>query len=121
MKNRWKPTSIVAVAVVSMAMAVPAAASAAWGSIALNPQTGQAGVSFNEQTKADASDAAVKDCPGKCRPALFVRNKCGAIAHNDARYVAGFGNSKHEAISKAKAKARKGPGRTKLTAYVCSG
>jgi hypothetical protein len=121
MKNHWKSTSIIVAAVVSMALVVPAAASAAWGSIALNPQTGQAGVAFNEQTKNSAKTAAVKDCPGNCRAVLFVRNKCGAIARNDRRYTPGFGNSKSEAVKKAKKKARKGPGKVKLVAFVCSG
>ena len=47
--------------------------------------------------------------------------KCGAIARNDVRYTPGFGNSQREAVKKAKAKARKGPGKVKLVAFVCSG
>lgn len=121
MRTPTKFTSMIVMAVVAMALAVPAAASAAWGSIALSPQTGKAGVAFNEQTKANAADAAEKDCGQGCRAVLFVRNKCGAIARNDARYTPGFGNTKREAVKKAKAKARKGPGRTRLVAYVCSG
>ena len=121
MRTPKKFTPMIVVAVVAMALAIPAAASAAWGSIALNVQTGQAGVAFNEVTKADAKKAAIKDCPGNCRAALFVRNKCGAVAANTRRYVAGFGNSKREAVKKAKKKAKKGPGPAKLVAYVCSG
>lgn len=121
MRTKLRRTAVVAVAVAALALAVPAAASAAWGSIAINPDSGKAGVSFNEQTKHSAKVAAVKDCPGKCRAVLFVRNKCGAIAVNPRRYVAGFGPSKREAVRKAKRKARKGPGPAKLVAYVCSG
>jgi hypothetical protein len=120
MKSRKLSATIVAIVAMSLGLAVPAAASAAWGAIAINPQTGAAGVGFNEQTKNDAQNAAEKDCPGQCRQALYVRNKCGAVATNGTRLVAGFGNSKHEAISKAKAKARKG-GRASLVAWVCSG
>jgi len=98
--------------------AVPAVASAAWGAININPKTGQAGIGFGEQTKADAQDEAEKDCPGRCEAALIVRNKCGAIAVNPRRYVAGFGSSKHKAVKKARKKAGK-PNR--LVAVVCSG
>src|SRR5690349_1657987 len=77
-----KFTPMIVVAVLAMALAVPAAANAAWGSIALNVPTGQAGVAFNEPTKSAAKQAAIKDCPGKCRAALYVQNKCGAIAIN---------------------------------------
>ena len=72
MRTPKKFAPFIAVVVAAMALAVPAAASAAWGSIALNPQTGQAGVAFNEQTKNSAKTAAVKDCPGNCRAVLFV-------------------------------------------------
>lgn len=121
MRTKLRRTAIVAVAVGALALAVPAAASAAWGSIAINPDSGEAGVSFNAQTKRDAKVAAINDCPGKCRAVLFVRNKCGAIAVNPRRYVAGFGGSRREAVKEAKQKARKGPGPAKLVAYVCSG
>jgi hypothetical protein len=121
MKSRKLSTIIAAVVALSLALAVPAVASAAWGAIALNPQTGQAGVGFNEQTKNDAQNAAEKDCPGKCRQALYVRNKCGAIFANSNRFVAGFGSTKHDAIQKAKKKAKKAGGRVKLVAWVCSG
>ncbi|MFN8152194.1 MAG: DUF4189 domain-containing protein [Solirubrobacterales bacterium] len=122
MKSRVKSSSVVAVALVVLALAVPAAASAAWGAIALNVPTGQAGVAYNEGSKSAAKKAAIKDCPGKCRAALIVLNKCGAIAvNNNGRYVAGFGNSKKEAVKKAKKKARKAGGGAKLIAFVCSG
>ena len=121
MRATTKSSWIIAIAVLSMALAVPAAASAAWGSIALNPKTGQAGVSFNDKTKAKAANHAEKDCPGKCQAVLFVRNKCGAIAVNSRRYVPGFGNSKRKAIKKARKKAGKAPGKEKLVAFVCSG
>jgi hypothetical protein len=121
MKTRKLSATVAAVVALSLALVVPAAASAAWGAIALNLQTGQAGVGFNEQTKHDAQNEAEKDCPGKCRQALIVRNKCGAIFANSNSFVAGFGNTKHDAIKKAKKKAQKAGGRVKLVAWVCSG
>ena len=112
--------SILVATVVAFACAfvVPAVANAAWGAININLKTGKAGVGFGEQTKADAQDEAEKKCPGKCRPALIVRNKCGAIAVNPKRYVAGFGNKKRKAIKRARKRAGD-PHR--LVAYVCSG
>jgi hypothetical protein len=87
----------------------------------INPKTGDVGVGFGEQTKNDAQNEAEKDCKGKCRQVLYVRNKCGAVAVNSRRLVAGFGPTKHDAVKKAKKKARKGPGGAKLVAWVCSG
>jgi hypothetical protein len=122
MKTR-KLSATVAVSALLMlvGLAVPAAASAAWGAIAVNPNTGAVGVGFGEPSKKKAQKEADKDCQGKCRQVLYVRNKCGAIAANPRRLTAGFGNTKREAIKKAKKKARKGPGPAKLVAWVCSG
>lgn len=122
MKSRKLLSATVAVSVLlALSLAVPAAASAAWGAIAINPNTGAVGIGFGEPTKKKAQREADKDCQGKCRQILYVRNKCGAIAANPRRLTAGFGPTKREAIRKAKKKARKGPGPAKLIAWVCSG
>jgi hypothetical protein len=121
MKSRKLPATLIAAALLALSLAAPAAASAAWGAIAINPQTGAVGVGFGEQTKNDAQNEAENDCKGHCRQVLYVRDKCGAVAVNSRRLVAGFGPTKHDAISKAKHKARKGPGPAKLVAWVCSG
>jgi len=113
-----KRASLAALVATMLALAVPAVAGAAWGAININLKSGEAGIGFGEQTKADAQDEAEKDCPGKCQPALIVRNKCGAIAVNPKRYVAGFGNNKHKAVKKARKRAGD-PNR--LVAVVCSG
>jgi hypothetical protein len=120
-KSRTLSATLAACALLALSLAVPAAASAAWGAIAINPKTGDVGVGFGEQTKNDAQNEAEKDCKGKCRQVLYVRNKCGAVAVNSRRLVAGFGPTKHDAVKKAKKKARKGPGGAKLVAWVCSG
>lgn len=114
---------VIVVATAALTLAAPAAANAAWGSIALDPQTGKAGVAFEQPNRNAAKQAAVKDCPqgSSCRPALIVRNKCGAIAANTRRYVPGFGLNKRDAIKNARKKAKKGPGPAKLIAFVCSG
>ena len=121
MKSRKLSATVVVSALLALTLAVPAVASAAYGAIAVNPQSGDVGVGFGEPTKSAAKKEADKDCQGKCRTVLWVRNKCGAIATNPRRAVAGFGNTKREAIKKAKKKARKGPGPAKLVAWVCSG
>ncbi|MBA2522319.1 MAG: DUF4189 domain-containing protein [Solirubrobacterales bacterium] len=108
-------------AVAVLGLAAPAAASAAWGAININVQTGAAGVGFGEPSRVAAQNEAEKDCPGKCRRAVIVRNKCGAVATNGMRLVPGFGNSKHDAIKRAKKKAGKAGGRVKVVAFVCSG
>jgi hypothetical protein len=118
MANGTRRTLISAVSVAALSLAAPAAANADWGAIAIDPKNGNAGIGFGEPTKTAAQNEAEKDCPGKCRQALFVLNKCGAIATNGKRFVGGFGNTKREAIKKARKKV--GPD-GRLIAFVCSG
>jgi serine/threonine-protein kinase len=121
MKSRKLSATVVISIFLALSLAVPAAASAAWGAIAINPKTGAVGVGFGESSKKKAQREAEHDCQGSCRQVLYVKNKCGAIAANPRRLTAGFGPTKKEAIKKAKKKARKGPGPAKLVAWVCSG
>lgn len=109
---------MIVVATAALSLAAPAAAAGAWGAIAVDPQTGKAGVGVNEPTKKAAQNEAERDCPGKCRQIIIVLNKCGALGVTEkGRFVGGFASSKKEAIKEARAKA--GPG-GKLIAFVCS-
>jgi serine/threonine-protein kinase len=121
LKSRKLSATVIAAVLLALTLAVPAAASADWGAIAINKRTGATGVGFGEPTKRKAQREAERDCKGKCRQAIYVKNKCGALAANPRRLTAGFGNTKREAIRNAKRKARKGPGPAKLLAWVCSG
>ena len=47
-----------------LGVAVPAVASAAFGAIAINPKTGDVGLSVNKPTQRDAKRRAERDCFG---------------------------------------------------------
>ncbi|MEO7197821.1 MAG: DUF4189 domain-containing protein [Solirubrobacterales bacterium] len=107
------------------AFSLPLAASAdaadadAWGAIAVNLETNQVGLGFGETTENKAQREADRDCPGKCRQIIIVRNKCGALGvTSSGRYVGGFDSKKRPAIAKARKKLDQGG---KILAFVCSG
>ena len=101
-----------------LALAAPAAAKADYGAIAVNPSTGASGVSFNYRKKGPALRRAHRECPSRCRIAIWVRNQCGALVVNRVRYVPATGRSKKRAIRNAH---RRAPGRDRLVAWTCSG
>jgi hypothetical protein len=101
-----------------VALAAPAAADASYGAIAVNPNTGDAGISHGHATKRAAKQRAKNECMGRCRIALWVRNFCGAVVSGRTRFVTGFGPTKGEAIRRARKHARRKP--APLVAWVCS-
>jgi serine/threonine-protein kinase len=106
---------LVLMTVLVLGLAAPAAANAAYGAIAVNVRTNATGVGYGYATKDRAQQRAEKECQGKCRKALWVRNHCGALAVNKrGRYFAEFGKSAHKAKNRARHHGR-------LLAWVCSG
>ncbi len=102
-----------------MATAVPAVASAAFGAIAINPKTGDVGLSVNKPTQRDAKQRAEKDCFGNCRIAVWVRNGCAAVVETRTRYIAGLGATKNKALRDARRRAHN-PDAHRV-AWICSG
>jgi Domain of unknown function (DUF4189) len=111
--------AISAVAAVVLALAVPAVASADYGAIAVNPNTGASGVSFNYNRKGPALRRAHRECDGRCRIAVWVRNQCAAVVVNPRKYVPGTGETKRKAIRNARK--RSGGTGERLVAWTCSG
>lgn len=104
----------------TMLFAVPAAAQAYWGAIAVNPATGAYGVSYNYNTANGAKHRALNECKGqKCRVAVWVRNGWAALVFKNKNnvFVAGAGDTEREAVAKARSRAHDSSARKVTTVY----
>jgi hypothetical protein len=120
LRTRSRPVlALVAAGAVTLALAVPAAAGAAYGAIAVNPATGAAGISWNYPTQDGAKRRAERQCAGRCRIAIWVRNQCAAVVETQSRYVPGLGPTKKKALRKARKRAHNP--QAHRVAWVCSG
>ncbi|HEY8466989.1 MAG TPA: DUF4189 domain-containing protein [Solirubrobacterales bacterium] len=101
----------------------PAAAEAAYGAIAVNPNTGAAGVSWGYSTKKAAKKRAKRECMGRCKVVVWVRNGCAAVVHARGRYFWGAARKKDTALKRARrvAKRRTGVKKARRVAWTCSG
>ncbi len=105
----------------TLLLAVPAAAEADWGAIAVDPISGHTGISYDYGSARAAQHRAKVEChTPHCKVAVWVRNGWGALVqkHNGV-YVAGIGTSKHAAFHTARQRAHQGSARS--IAYVFSG
>lgn len=116
---RPAPIALAVAAVLSLSLAMPAAADAAFGAIAVNPKTGAAGLSWNYPTQDGAKRHAERQCAGRCRIAVWVRNQCAAVVATRTRFVSGVGGSKRKALLDARRRAHNPA--AKRVAWVCSG
>jgi len=125
--NRIRRSIAIALAVslplaVGAAVLAPASAQGAWGSIAVNPKSGGAGIASGKKTRPKAKRAARRACPGNCKSIVWVRNGCAAVYRNDVRFVWGAARKKQVAINRAKRRAqRDGEGPARRVAWMCSG
>ena len=91
-----------------LSLALPAAALAVFGAIAVNPNDGVWGKSWNYPTKTGAENRALNECrsaPGggsACRGVIWVSNECGAVYENASRtkFYYGFAHTKEAAKNK---------------------
>src|ERR1700753_3099595 len=93
-----------ALAAASLLLALPVAAEAAWGAIAVDPLTGRYGTSFGYDTAHSAQHRArVDGHTSHCKVAVWVANGYAALVQKRTNgfYFAGFGGSKHAAFAKA--------------------
>lgn len=91
----------------ALLLAVPAAAQAYWGSIAIEPETGSVGLSAGKQTAAIAKRVAKNDCGDKhCKSAVWVFNGWAAtVKKKNGLYISGIGTSKAKAFANARKRA----------------
>lgn len=93
-----------AVTAVALFLAVPAAAQAAWGAIAVDPLSGRYGVAFDFDTAQGAQHRAKVECHTRhCKAAVWVRNGYAALVQKRSNdfYFVGYGKSKHAAFRRA--------------------
>lgn len=103
----------------ALLLAAPAAAQADWGAIAVNPQTGATGISYNYNTAAAAKKRARNECGrNKCRVAVWVRNGYAALVlKKNGVYVAGAGDSRAAAFRKARSRAHEQSARNVISVF----
>jgi hypothetical protein len=109
-------------AVAALLLAVPAAASAAWGAIAVDPITGKYGVAYDYNTASAAQHRSRVECgTNHCKVAVWVANGYAALVQKRSNdlYFAGYGSTKHKAFEVATHRAHESGARH--IAWVFSG
>jgi hypothetical protein len=119
--RRIRVLSIASIAVLMLALAVPAFAAADWGAIAVNPRTGKIGVSYDYSTSHHAKKRALAQChQSGCRVAVWVSNQYAALVlKRNGVFVAGVGLTRNLAFERAKERAHEHS--AKRYAWVYSG
>src|SRR5262245_56439564 len=110
-KLRLKLIPLVLVLAASLALVFSgtAAAKGFWGAIAVDPESGITGKSFDFPTAKAAQNQAIRVCEIRgdgCKVAVWVTNGWGALVkkHNGL-YFGGLGRTKKAAINNARAHA----------------
>jgi hypothetical protein len=101
-------------------LALPIAAQASWGAIAVDPGNGATGVSYGYRTVAEAKHRAIHECAGSCRIAARVYDGYAALVlRRDGTFVAGVGRTRARAYMRAHQRAHEPSARR--IAWVFSG
>ena len=97
-------TLLVLLAAVALLFAAPVAAQAYWGSIAVDPGTGDYGVSYHQKNAASAQRKARNRCGTKhCKVAAWVSNGFAALVRKkNGVYYAGIGRTENLARKNAR-------------------
>ncbi|HET7443554.1 MAG TPA: DUF4189 domain-containing protein [Solirubrobacterales bacterium] len=84
--------------------AAPAAAEADWGAIAVDPETGRYGVSYEYNSVAAAKNRAKNECGSRhCKVAAWVSNGFAALVRKkNGVYYAGIGRTENLARKNAR-------------------
>jgi Domain of unknown function (DUF4189) len=121
MRSSLAKSLLVAVAALTLLLAVPVSAQAYWGAIAIDPTTGASGLSYTQGSAAAAQDRARNKC-GKphCKVAVWVFNGYGAVVQKkNGIFISGIGRTKHLAFQSARHRAHEQ--RARGIAWVFSG
>jgi hypothetical protein len=109
--------------IVSFVLLFAASASARsfWGAIAVDPETGATGTSFDFPTAKAAQHQALAVCAAKsegCKIAAWVTNGYAALVQkHSGLYIAGLGRTKHLAIVSARKHAHEKSARLVVTVF----
>jgi hypothetical protein len=103
----------------ALLLALPAAAQADWGAIAVNTTTGKTGISYGYNTANAAKTRARNECGrDKCRVAVWVRNGYAALVQKRSGvFVAGAGATRALAFQKARHRAHEQGARNVISVY----
>jgi hypothetical protein len=107
---------------VSLLFAVPAAAQADWGAIAVDPLTGHYGLAYDYSTAVAAQNRARIECKtNHCNAAVWVVNGYAALVQkrNNGVFFGGVGRTRHIAFLEATRRAHEPA--AKHIAWVFSG
>lgn len=109
-RNKLVPLAIALTVSLALAFTSTAAAKGVWGAIAVDPDSGIIGKSFDYPTAKSAQNQAIRVCEVRgdgCKVAVWVTNGWGALVkkHNGL-YFGGLGRTKAAAIANARAHAR---------------
>ena len=75
-----------------------------YGSIAVNPVTGAAGITTNYSTQNSANTEALKKCGLGCLTAMEIKSyRCGALARAATKPIFGWGSDSKLSDAKSKA------------------
>jgi site-specific recombinase len=103
----------------TLALAAPAVASAAYGAIAINRSTAAWGLAYRAPARWYAERQALRKCPGNCSVITWVFDQCAAVVETPRTFVSGAGPGKLAAIHNARMRAHDHNAR--FIAWVCSG
>jgi uncharacterized protein DUF4189 len=107
-----------AAASLALLLALPAAAQAHWGAIAVNPANGATGVSFGYPGIDGARRRARRECGDGCRIAVRVRNAYAALVRKrSGAFVAGVGETRAIAFHRAHERAHEQSARRVVWVY----
>jgi hypothetical protein len=107
-------------AALTLLLAVPAAAQASWGAIAIDPTSGKIGYARHQSTVVRAKETALAHCAeAHCKVAVWVFNGYGAVVKKKSGlYIAGLGRTKNLAFRDARERAHE---QAPAVAWVFSG
>ncbi len=96
----------IAAAAVLLTLALPAAAEADWGAIAVNPDSGTVGLSRHAATATVARHHARERCgQSRCEVSVWVLNGYAALVETrDGTFASGFAKTKGTAFRRAAAR-----------------
>jgi len=120
-RSRPLATTVAAALIALALLALPAAAAASWGALAIDPDTGKIGYARNESSATRAQERARAECQtGHCKVAVWVSNGYGALVQKkNGLYFAGLGKTKAKAFANARKRAN--DGKARKVAWVFSG
>jgi len=112
--------AVTTLAALALLLAVPAAAQASWGAIAIDPTSGTVGYARGQATVVRAKETALKECgESHCKVAVWVANGYGAVVKKkNGVYIAGLGRTKNLAFRDARERAHE---KAPAVAWVFSG